>query len=841
MPARPRRAAKPRPPKPRATPTTDETLSLSPSSGLTAELRELPVASPWTRYEDLGVLGSGSMGEVHRVRDRLLGRTLAMKILAVRGPGAMGFRARFLAEARLAAGLQHPGIVPVHDCGATPEGRLYFTMDEVRGQTLRAAIEAAHRAEPGGPSPAALRRLADVYLRVCEAVAHAHRSGVIHRDLKPDNVMLGDLGEVLVVDWGLARALAAIEAPAGSGGALGGPRLTHAGHVLGTPAYMPPEQARGLVAEIDQRSDVHALGAILYEILCGAPPYEGPGRAVLARVVAGPPPPVARRAAGALPAELVAACERAMARAPGDRFADAGALAEEVRAFLDGAHRRDRALALVREARAIASELGELQARARALRAEAAAILGQIETYDPAERKARGWALEDEARALEVTAAVDLVAFQTRLHAALVEVPDLPEAHAALADLHTAELAAAEAARDPAAAARAEALVAQHHQGRLAALLDGRGAVSIATSPEGAEVWAFRYVERARRLTEEPLGLLGRTPIRDVALPRGSYLLRVRAPGHVEARIPVHLGRGERFLGVRPGDADPFVIPLLPEGALGADEVYIPAGWFSAGGDPAAAESLPAQRVWVDGVIVGRDPVTVAAYLAFLNDLVAEGREAEAEAACPCLPRSRAGGARVPLLARGVDDGRYTPPELPAGDLGRMPIVSVTWRGATAYAAWRSARTGQAFRLVGELEREKAARGVDGRYFPWGDQPEPTWACMAGSTPGAPGLAPVDVYPTDESPYGVRGLAGNVRDWCAEAWTQAGPPVEGGVLRVAPAPLDDPSLRSIRGGVYYGPSQLCRAAGRFAARPEEHGAGVGLRLARPVGPARARG
>ncbi len=353
------------------------------------------------------------------------------------------------------------------------------------------------------------------------------------------------------------------------------------------------------------------------------------------------------------------------------------------------------------------------------------------------------------------------------------------------------------------------------------------------TDPAGAEVWAFRCVERARRLREEPLGLLGRTPLRDAALPRGSYVLRVRAPGRAEARVPVHLTRGEGLRGVRPGDAGPFVIPLLPEGAIGPHEVYVPAGWFAAGGDAAAAESLPAQRVWVDGFVLGRTPVTVAEYLAFLNDLVDAGREAEAEAACPCLPGSVAGAARIPVFTRDARGG-WAPPEHAAGDPRRWPVVSVTWLGAAAYAAWRSARTGQPWRLVGELEREKAARGADGRFFPWGDHPEPTWACMAGSGPGAPALAPVDAHPVDESPYGARGLAGNVRDWCAEAWTQAGPPVESGVLRVAPAALGDESLRSIRGGSYFGPSQLCRAAGRFAARPEEHGAGVGLRLARSV-------
>ncbi len=287
-------------------PSPDVTLTLSGSAAAAAESREAAAAelrepapsSPWERYEDLGVLGAGGMGEVHRVRDTILGRTLAMKLLPVRGAGAAGFRARFLAEARLAAGLAHPGIVPVHDCGATPDGGLWFTMDEVRGRSLGEVILAAHE---DGLDPSALRRLAGVFLRVCEAVAHAHRSGVLHRDLKPENVMVGDLGEVLVVDWGLARALGGSAEEALPGGAAGGRRLTRTGHVIGTPAYMPPEQARGLVAEVDQRSDVYALGAVLYEILDGRAPYRGSARAVLARIVEGPPAPLSCRLAYGLP------------------------------------------------------------------------------------------------------------------------------------------------------------------------------------------------------------------------------------------------------------------------------------------------------------------------------------------------------------------------------------------------------------------------------------------------------------------------------------------------------------------------------------------------------------
>jgi serine/threonine-protein kinase len=818
-----------------AAPSGDETVSLLPRPSQIGAPGSTPVdepeaRSPWDRYDDLGLLGRGGMGEVRRVRDRLLGRTVAMKRIAPGEPGSQGARARFLAEARLSAGLQHPGIVPIHDCGAMPDGTLWFTMDEIRGRTLGDAIAEAHR-EPASSWPTALRRLAAVFLRVCEAVAHAHEHGVIHRDLKPENVMLGELGEALVVDWGLARALGEGEA-APERAPMNKRRLTQSGHVLGTPAYMPPEQARGLLDRVDRRSDVYALGSILHEILTGAPPFSGSSRNVLAAVIAGAPPALVPHADRPLPPELLAAHRRATAREPDDRFPDAGALAAELRAYLDGVRQRDRAIALVREAEAIAPAVEAREARARALRSEAALILAALAPHDPVETKARGWALEDEARALTVAAAIDRAAWQTRIHAALSEAPDLAEAREALADLHAAELRRAEAARDPAAVACAEALLAQHDRGRHAALLRGIGSVSLSTDPAGAEVQLSRYVERGRRLVLEPLGLLGRTPLVEVPLARGSYLLQVRAPGHVEMRYPVQLGRGEAWSGVRPGDRRAFVVPLLCEGALRDGEIYSPAGPFAAGGDPAAGEALPAQTIWVEGFLLDRDPVTVADYLAFLNDLVAHGRHAEAEACCPCVPASVAGASRVPALPRDAR-GRYL---APAGDADarRRPIVSLSWSAASAHAAWRAAKTGQPWRLPSEIEREKAARGVDGRFFPWGDHPEPTWASMAGSRVGAPALAPIDEHPIDESPHGVRGLAGNVRDWCLEVWTPAGPKVEGGVLQLEAAAPDDLAQRSLRGGAYYSAPQLCRAAARFAARPGDHGAAIGLRLARSL-------
>jgi serine/threonine protein kinase len=189
-----------------------------------------------TRYELLSILGRGGMGVVYLARDTVLDREVALKI--VDGPSGEGNEARILAR------LEHPGIVPVHDFGELPDGRLFYAMKRVRGDRLDRWMAA------GRDLPA---RLA-VFLRVCEAVAFAHAHGVIHRDLKPENVMVGEFGEVLVLDWGIAHIR-------GAGGDVRGASPG----VVGTPDYMAPEQARG-EASVDHRADVYALGAMLESI-----------------------------------------------------------------------------------------------------------------------------------------------------------------------------------------------------------------------------------------------------------------------------------------------------------------------------------------------------------------------------------------------------------------------------------------------------------------------------------------------------------------------------------------------------------------------------------------------
>jgi eukaryotic-like serine/threonine-protein kinase len=256
-----------------------------------------------TKYELRGRLGRGGMGTVWRALDRDLGREVALKVMnaAEPGPGAL---ARLRTEAQVLARLEHPGLVPVHDLGALPDGRLFYAMKLVRGRRLDEHVRGL--ADLG----ARLR----VFERICEAVAFAHAEGVIHRDLKPQNVMVGPFGEVLVLDWGVAKVLGPEEAPSADvadpppavSAAVDPDTATRtaAGTVLGTPGYMAPEQARGETG-VGITADVYALGAIL-EFLAGANP----------------------------PRALAAVVARARAARPEDRYATVGELSAEVSRFL---------------------------------------------------------------------------------------------------------------------------------------------------------------------------------------------------------------------------------------------------------------------------------------------------------------------------------------------------------------------------------------------------------------------------------------------------------------------------------------------------------------------------
>jgi eukaryotic-like serine/threonine-protein kinase len=325
-----------------------------------------------SRYQLVGELARGGMGAIFQGRDLDLDRDLAVKVIREEHRDHPEMVRRFVEEAQIGGQLQHPGIVPVHELGRLPDGRLFIAMKLVRGRTL-AALLAARR----GPDEDRMRFLS-VFEQVCQTMAYAHARGVIHRDLKPSNVMVGRFGEVQVMDWGLAKVLdqggvadeekvtlASDDTSAVSTFRSGTAEMeSRAGSVLGTPSYMAPEQARGELDTLDERADVFSLGSLLCEILTGQPAFAGGAEAEVYRKAerADLSEALGRLDACDADAELAALARSCLAAAPKHRPRDAGVVVARLTAYLRGVEGRLREAELA-QARAEAQAAGERRRR----------------------------------------------------------------------------------------------------------------------------------------------------------------------------------------------------------------------------------------------------------------------------------------------------------------------------------------------------------------------------------------------------------------------------------------------------------------------------------------------
>jgi len=305
---------------------------VSDHSGTTLDALDGPYFG--TRYEVASLLGQGGVGRVWRVRDNDLLRDVALKEGRDRAELAQSLLRR---EAQVTGQLEHPHIVPVYEFVRAEGAPSFYTMRLFRGATLQSAVDAYHAGRASGEQkPLELRRLLSAFVSICQAVGYAHSRGVLHRDLKPENIMLGDFGEVLVVDWGLAKLRDAEPGglPIALGHGVDALPQTMQGAIVGTPGYMAPEQALGELERIDERTDTFGLGGILYTILTGHVPFEG--ETVLdrlGRVVFADPRSV-RAVNPSIPRNLEAICLQSLTKDPEGRFARALDLAEEVNRWL---------------------------------------------------------------------------------------------------------------------------------------------------------------------------------------------------------------------------------------------------------------------------------------------------------------------------------------------------------------------------------------------------------------------------------------------------------------------------------------------------------------------------
>jgi serine/threonine-protein kinase len=600
---------------------------------------------------------------------------------------------------------------------------------------------------------------------------------------------------------------------------------------------MAPEQALGQ-ADLDARADVFALGVVLYEILTGHKPFTGPSfpAVLLATMTQAPTAPRAHQPS--CPVVLEELCLRMLAKERAARPASAEEVAAEIDAFLDGAKERARRHA---EAERLAAEASAHAARHLALaeekdlwQARALELLRDVKGWEPVEKKLPGWELEDRGRQTQTEYAGALAAAVERYAQALGYEQDNAAVRRGLAALHWARAERCALERDEVGQIYSETLVREYDDGTLLARLTADARVSIETPIAGAEVVAFRYVEKDRILRAGAGQALGKTPIREARLAPGSYVLTIASEGFRVARYPLVARRGERHQAR---------VNLYSDDEIGPDLIYVPGGACVIGGDPEAFDGLARQEVVVPDFAIGRFPITFDEYLVFINDLATRD-PAAAERRLPCASDTSE-GLFVERDPRGLwapkweaiiagEQGRALAPR---EHVGRVPVCCIDWFDAVAYCRWRSERDGRSCRLLTEFEREKAARGVDGRWFPWGDRFDPTFCKMRESRPGSAQPEPVGAFPVDESPYGVRDLAGGMRDWVGDIANELGPDAALAEGEPPPGtPRDHSMLRSSRGGSWFALTSWCRAAARLRYASLYRSAYRGLRIARSLTP-----
>ena len=300
-----------------------------------SESRSIGHRSGDERYHIEREIARGGMGSILKAEDLDLRRFVAMKVLLVPGKVSSAMCERFVKEAQVTGFLEHPNIVPVHELGIDENARPFFTMKLIEGESLGSVLDELRNGNETYRSSYPLRRLLDIYIQVCNAVSFAHARGVIHRDLKPDNIMVGRFGEVLVMDWGLSRirGLGEVLAPYN----MADPddyNQTQEGAVIGTPPYMPPEQATGRIDNTDERSDVFSLGAILYEIITKKRLYRGSSIGEIISKAAAtkfdPPSSIVK-----VSADLERICMKALHESKEHRFQSVEAFSDELKAYLD--------------------------------------------------------------------------------------------------------------------------------------------------------------------------------------------------------------------------------------------------------------------------------------------------------------------------------------------------------------------------------------------------------------------------------------------------------------------------------------------------------------------------
>lgn len=719
-------------------------------------------------FSDVKPLGVGGIGTVFSGRDPSLGREVAIKILRADYRRRRTYVEKMLKEAKATAQLEHPNIVPVHEFGFMDEAGVYFTMKKVSGEALCEIIEKLRLGDPDYIEKYPRIKLLNIFISVCQGVAFAHSKGIIHRDLKPGNILVGEYGEVLVLDWGLVKKV--------EGGDFlfpnntdinlethfGSPEVAVEGMVSGTPFYMSPDQALGRLNQLDQRDDVFSLGIVLYELVTLQHPFEGESiQEILGKIVRGSfTPPRKRLPKKKVPKPLEAICMKAMAHGKNDRYQSAEDLIDDITNYLGNfpvsaysapiderikhfclRHSALTASLLVAffvSILSIGTIAVTLNARYKTLTEtaffhqqagddamqKAVSLFKTVEQYE--KQRIGKFPDTEEIRIRDELGEYESIA-EANYNTAMMLYSGIPggyrekQAESGYQNIMTKRINYSlmtkdyEQTRDwlrllevwlgPEVNRLPESDPAKRNLNRIREALKGDGTLTVITDPPGAELfYCILAVEKDGRYCESTPINAGKTPVQNLEVAKGSYMLTAVIAGRPPVVYPVIIRHSEKRVST-------ITIPETIPGGM----VYIPGGPFLAGGEHSRTHRLHEEEL--SGFFIKKYEVTFSEYMKFWNSL-SDDREKQRHRSMVRLNKY------IPRYLKAWDDDGNLLHNLTLD----LPVIGITKQSAEAYCLWLSRKTGRNLRLPSAYEWEKAARGVDGRIYVWGDVYNPRFA-----------------------------------------------------------------------------------------------------------------
>ena len=723
------------------------------------------------RFEVFEEIAHGAMGRIDAGWDRHLGRPVAIKTL--RSDRAKDVvRMRFLEEAQVTGQLQHPNIITIYELGKI-KGNVVFVMRKIDGQSLKQLIHKLRKNDQKSLEEYTLNRKVQIFVKLCQAVAFAHSRGVVHRDIKPSNVMLGDFGDVVLLDWGLCKIIG--QEVRSSRSAIEKWQTVH-GQIIGTPSYMSPEQALGMIDQIGPATDVYGLGALFYHFITLYPPFMGKSnrevvrRVLQAQLIA----PRERKPDAKIPEELERICLKCLNRDIEKRYPTASELIADLEAFLEGKNQKTNTNQhlshtlqdLFPSPQNQKVEIEENLFHYQAIQEDLASAQDIWQTtqqqswFDSSPQLlADRWnahiqisRYRSESEVLLARLCEQLIHYQISTQLQDPQTKPINEAESYVNHDSIEMLCTLLASRYENAVIEGDQItqaqmshwlqVFDPLQGEM--ITQNVGALYIHVRPLNAYIQLWQCRDEDGVLKKSKPKTLKSSPLLLERVPAGQYVLT--------ASLDAQSDKVETSLRVHPGVTTRFSVTLYHKDATPRRFKHIPAGTFRSG----APQDLfaPASEIALPDVFISVYPVSAKEYLKYLIHLaITHPQEAQ-------VRQPRRSGDDQPLWNWGQDGMPYLPDDWSKN----LPVIGICLDDAIHYCEWISHRKGGQYRLPTDYEWEKAARGMDGRTYPWGEIWDARY--VAGPEVWEHHLPPpIGLMGTDCSTYGIKDLVGGVREW----------------------------------------------------------------------------